>query len=171
MRRHRILTAAALVVGAVLAGSTGVVVGSDSTAALADDDWSWPTDPPRTVLRAFAGPAKSWMPGHRGIDLAASSPVLRAPADGVVHFAGVVVDRDVLSIDHGGGVLSSYEPVTALVVEGEAVERGQVIGTISAGHCASLCVHLGVRVDGEYRNPLLWLGGAQWPVLLPTRRG
>lgn len=136
-----------------------------------DGDWSWPVDPPRRVLAPFVAPLQPWAPGHRGIDVAAPGGVLRAPADGVVHFAGQVVDRPVLSIDHGEGVLSSYEPVVASVVEGESVRRGEVIGVIEAGHCATTCVHVGVRVDGEYRNPLLWLGGAIRPVLLPTRRG
>ncbi len=131
--------------------------------------WEWPVDPPRHVLAGFVGPPKPWQPGHRGVDLAASSTALRAPADGVVHYTGWVVDRGVLSIDHGGGVLSSYEPVVATVAEGESVEAGEIIGTIEPGHCATLCVHVGVRVDGEYRNPLIWLGGAERPVLLPTR--
>ena len=110
------------------------------------------------------------MPGHRGIDVAAIGEDVLAPADGIVRFAGIVVDRGVLSIDHGDGVVSSYEPVTALVAEGGAVERGQVVARLEPGHCATPCLHFGVRVDGAYRNPLRWLGGAEWPVLLPTRR-
>jgi len=140
-----------------------------SPTALAAEAWSWPVDPPRRVIGAFIGPPEPWRPGHRGIDIAAPSGVLRAPADGVVRFAGRVVDRGVLSIDHGGGLVSSYEPVEALVVEGESVSRGQVVASIDAGHCATGCVHMGLRDGGEYRNPLTLLGG-EWPVLLPTRR-
>ncbi|HWL01666.1 MAG TPA: M23 family metallopeptidase [Microbacteriaceae bacterium] len=134
------------------------------------DAWRWPVDPPRRVLKAFVGPPEPWLPGHRGIDIAARAEVLLAPAAGIVRFAGRVVDRGVLSIDHGDGIVSSYEPVEAVVAEGEAVARGQVIASIDLGHCAVPCVHVGVRIDGEYRNPLRWLGGAEWPVLLPTRR-
>ena len=90
-----------------------------------------------------------------------------APADGVVHFAGFVVDRPVLSIEHADGVLSSFEPVQTDLVAGDRVTRGQVIGTLLPGHCASPCLHLGARVDGEYVNPLLFLGGVGWSVLYP----
>ncbi len=91
-----------------------------------------------------------------------------APDDGVVHFAGFVVDRPVLSIEHTGGVLSSYEPVQTALVAGDRVTRGQVIGTLLPGHCASPCLHLGARVDGQYVNPLLFLGGVGWSVLYPS---
>jgi len=146
-----------------------LLLASSAHGPAAAEDWFWPVDPPRRVLRAFIGPPEPWQPGHRGIDVLAASDALVAPADGVVRFAGRVVDRGVLSIDHGGGVISSYEPVEALVAEGEAVSRGQILARIGDGHCASRCVHVGVRVDGAYRNPLLLLGGWQRPVLLPTR--
>jgi len=138
-------------------------------AAADTTPWSWPVAAPRQVIRAFLGPPEPWQPGHRGVDIAARDGELRSPADGVVRFAGWVVDRGVLSIDHGGGVISSYEPVSAFVAEGETVERGQPLARIEAGHCDVPCVHVGVRVDGEYRSPLRWLGGATWPILLPTR--
>ena len=92
-----------------------------------------------------------------------------APADGVVHFAGVVVDRPVLSLDHTGGVLSSYEPVTTHLLTGDTVHRGEVIGVVLPGHCAKTCLHLGVRIDGQYVSPLTFLGGIPRSVLLPTR--
>ena len=93
-----------------------------------------------------------------------------APADGVVHFAGWVVDRPVLSLAHGDGVISSYEPVESVLAEGYVVRRGDVIGTLLPGHCRTPCLHLGVRIDGEYVSPLLFLGGQPRAVLLPVRR-
>jgi murein DD-endopeptidase MepM/ murein hydrolase activator NlpD len=86
-----------------------------------------------------------------------------------VSFAGVVVDRGVLSIDHGGGVVSSYEPVTTELEAGDPVHAGEAVATIDRGHCADACVHMGVRVDGEYVSPMLYLGGVPRAVLLPTR--
>ena len=140
-------------------------------APLASDDgtWRWPVDPPRSIARPFIPPPTPYAAGHRGIDIRAPAGTLYAPASGVVHFAGVVVDRPVLSIDHGGGVISSYEPVLTTLVEGDAVTRGDVIGTVLPGHCASVCVHLGVRVDGQYVSPLRFLGGIPRAILLPTR--
>jgi murein DD-endopeptidase MepM/ murein hydrolase activator NlpD len=134
------------------------------------ESWRWPVDPPRSVARPFIAPETPYASGHRGIDIRAPAGMVFAPADGVVHFAGTVVDRPVLSIDHGGGVLSSYEPVVSTLSAGDVVSRGDPIGVVQPGHCASLCVHVGVRVDGQYVSPLAWLGGIPNSVLLPTRR-
>ena len=113
-------------------------------------------------------PPTPYASGHRGLDVrAAAGAEVRAPDDGVVHFAGFVVDRPVVSLRHAGGVLSSFEPVEPLVATGDRVARGQVIGTLLPGHCASPCLHLGARVDGGYVNPLLFLGGLDHAVLYP----
>jgi len=137
-------------------------------SAIEEPAWGWPVTGERVVLRPFIAPVERWSPGHRGVDLAAELPALVAPAAGTVRFAGWVVDRPVLSIDHGG-MISSYEPVTTELSAGEKVLRGERIGTVLPGHCAARCLHLGVRVDGEYRNPMRWLGEVPRAVLLPTR--
>lgn len=132
--------------------------------------WSWPVAPPHAIARPFVAPATEYGAGHRGIDIRApAGSVVRAPADGVVHFAGFVVDRPVLSISHAGGVLSSFEPVDPTVAAGDHVRRGQIVGILLAGHCSSSCLHLGARIDGEYVNPLLFLGEVPRAVLLPVR--
>ena len=169
------LPAAVLVVALVVGSSASAVAAPPPASATEPGSapWSWPVAAPRPVLRPFVGPEHPWSPGHRGIDVGAptGSPV-SAPDDGVVHFAGVVVDRPVLSLRHADGVLSSLEPVTTDLRAGDAVTRGQTIGTVVAGHCAEAeCVHLGARVDGEYDSPLLLLGLGRPSVLLPTRRG
>lgn len=137
--------------------------------------WSWPVSEPHPILTAYEHPAEVWSPGHRGIDIGvAETPDVAnvfAPETGVVHFAGVVVDRPVLSLEHAGGRLSSFEPVVAIVQLGETVEAGQPIGVVQPGHCGAVdCVHLGARIDGEYVNPLVLLGEIRPAVLLPTRR-
>lgn len=130
--------------------------------------WAWPTAAPHPIARPYLAPATPYAAGHRGIDIRAPAGAeVRAPADGVVHFAGVVVDRPVLSIAHGGGVLSSYEPVETALAPGDVVRRGDVIGTLAAGHCDGGCLHFGVRIGGEYVSPLLFLGGQSRAVLLP----
>lgn len=140
-----------------------------SLGAAAVPRWTWPVPPPHPVVRPFVAPDGPYGRGHRGVDLrAAAGSAVRAPDDGVVHFAGYVVDRPVLSIDHGGGLLSSFEPVDAVVARGDPVRRGQVVGTLLGGHCASACLHLGARVHGEYVNPLLFLGEVPRAVLLPV---
>lgn len=129
--------------------------------------WAWPVEP-HEVVRAFDAPATPYGPGHRGIDIAASAgSTVLAPQDGVVRFAGPVAGRPVLSIEHEGGLVSSFEPVEPLVAAGDAVERGQQIGVLQPGHAAGAArLHLGARLHGEYVDPLTLLG-VERPVLLP----
>lgn len=130
--------------------------------------WEWPLSGTPPVLRHFDRPPERWMAGHRGVDLGAVDGTVRSPADGVVVFAGTVVDRPVLTIDHGDGLLSSFEPVTASLGKGEAVRAGQAVGQISTEpHCPGLCVHWGVRRNGEYVNPLPFVSDRRPSVLLP----
>ena len=140
------------------------------SAAWASPDWAWPVSPRPAVSRHFEAPAQKWLPGHRGVDLHAppGTPV-RAPQDGVVSFVGVVVDREVLTVDHGDGHKSSFEPVSATVRVGDRVSRGQVIARVaSRGHGpGGDAVHWGVREDGEYVNPLRFVADLRPSVLLP----
>ncbi len=146
-----------------------LVPASASSAFPGDPVWNWPTDGQRIMLRPFIAPATPYAAGHRGIDVA-STGVAISPDDGIVHFAGFVVDRPVLSIMHAGGLLSSFEPVSSELREGDRVHRGQIIGVVEPGHCAQLCLHFGVRLHGEYLSPLNFLGGIPRSVLLPNSR-
>ena len=178
---HRSWWAAAVVISGGLLGLAGsaaahsqewgapeVPDATKATTRVEQGRWRWPLSGEQLVLRAFAAPVQPWSAGHRGVDLRAWETEVVAPADGVVRYAGWVVDRPVLSIEHDG-VISSFEPVTASVTAGDSVTAGQAVGRVEPGHCAVRCVHMGVRVAGEYRNPLLWLGGVPRAVLLPTR--
>ncbi len=128
--------------------------------------WEWPLAAAR-IVRPFVAPAHAYGPGHRGIDLIGAGPV-RAPADGVVAFRGMVAERGVVTIDHGVGLVSTLEPVRDGPPAGTVVRRGDEIGAVDAGgHAAPGTLHLGVRRDGEYINPLLLLGGLPRAVLLP----
>jgi murein DD-endopeptidase MepM/ murein hydrolase activator NlpD len=124
------------------------------------------------VIHGFqVGPAR-WSAGHRGVDLAARSGAeVRAPANGTVVFAGVLAGRPVLSIDHGGGLISSFEPALSRLQRGDSVERGEVVATLGPGptHCwPTSCLHWGVRQNGRYIDPLTLLPGQHGPaVLLP----
>jgi len=115
-------------------------------------------------------PAHPYGSGHRGIDIAgADGGDVVAPAAGVVHFAGWVVNRPLISVRHPDGLISSFEPVSSEHLAGAPVARGEVIGTLEPGHCVTACLHFGVRRHGEYVSPLLYLGGIPRAVLLPTR--
>ena len=131
--------------------------------------WRWPLAPRPRVLRGFDPPPKPWLSGHRGVDLdfAAGTQVV-SPAAGTVSFVGVVVDRPVITIDHGGGLRSSFEPVDSTLVAGSTVAAGQVIGTAIPGHCpAAQCLHWGVREGEDYVNPLQFVLDLRPSILLP----
>lgn len=132
-----------------------------TTPAASGGRLSWPLAPaPPTVTRYFDAPETPYGPGHRGVDLKASPGQQVLAADlGVVVFAGLVAGTSVVSIDHDGGLRTTYEPVTPAVSAGEQVYRGQVLGTVLPGHpgCpAPACLHWGVRhePDDLYVDPL-----------------
>lgn len=116
------------------------------------------------VVAPFDAPDAPWGPGHRGVDIAGSTgSVVHAAGDGVVAFVGMVVDRPVISIDHPDGIRTTYEPVTAVVEVGDAIARGQPIGTLvtDGSHCApAACLHWGARIGERYIDPLSLLSEA-----------
>ena len=94
--------------------------------------------------------------------------VVHAPADGVVAFRETVVDRPLLTIDHGRGVVTTFEPVESTLTPGTAVVAGQEIGTVArGGHTPADELHLGVRYDDVYINPMLMFGEVPRAILLP----
>jgi murein DD-endopeptidase MepM/ murein hydrolase activator NlpD len=129
-----------------------------------------PIEPFRAV-RLFDRPETPWGAGHRGIDLEATAgDVVLSPGDGIVTFAGPVVDRGVVTIGHFGDLVSSLEPVAATVAVGETVSAGDPIGFVTdeRGHCGKEpCLHWGVRRGGRYLNPLDVLAGFGPVRLLP----
>jgi murein DD-endopeptidase MepM/ murein hydrolase activator NlpD len=149
---------------------TGSAPGVNSAPQEAAGGWSWPLSPRPAVLRAFDPPAKPWLSGHRGVDLRAAhdgAPVT-SPAAGTVTFAGVVVDRPVITVDHGNGLRSSFEAVRSELTPGAAVAEGDVLGWIQPGHCGpGPCVHWGVRRGETYLNPLGFVTDLRPSVLLP----
>lgn len=103
------------------------------------------------------------------MDLAAvaGTPVLAAGA-GTVAFAGTVAGRGVVSVEHPGGLRTTYEPVSPTVTAGDRVARGERIGTVLPGHlgCPStVCLHWGVLRGSEqakqYLDPLRLLAAAR----------
>ena len=123
--------------------------------------WTSPLGDPPRVARPFAPPASPYGPGHRGVDLAGApgTPVLAA-GDGVVVFAGMVAGRPVVSVEHPGGLRTTYEPVDPVVAAGQAVARGSPIGAVRAGHTGcpdAACLHWGLRRGETYLDPMMLL--------------
>ena len=133
--------------------------------------WTWPADGP--VLRPFVlGDDPYAAAQHRGVDIASpSGGLVRAPASGVVSFAGAVP---------GGGRTVTIQTadgysVTLVHLGGIGVERGQELaegaGVGTAGPSgdaehAEPYVHLGVRVTADpigYVDPLGLLPAREAP--------
>lgn len=111
------------------------------------------------VLKAFDKPEHNWLPGHRGVDLAAApGSTIRAPQDGVVHFVGSVAGVPTLSIVHPDGVRTTYQPVESPLQRGESVLAGQEIGTLTQHPSQSPGLQWGAVMGGEYINPLSLVG-------------
>jgi murein DD-endopeptidase MepM/ murein hydrolase activator NlpD len=138
-------------------------------APVTGESWVWPLAGPRSVAAPYRAPAHEYGAGHRGVDLVAEpGTTVFAPAEGVVAFRGTVVDRPLLTIEHPGGLVSTLEPVTSALIPGEAVVAGQPLGSVGAGgHTPTGAVHLGVRLNGDYINPMLLFGPVARAVLLP----
>ncbi|MEO7124742.1 MAG: peptidoglycan DD-metalloendopeptidase family protein [Nakamurella sp.] len=165
-RRFSRVFACVFVVGLALV--VGPKAGAAPTAALADSGIFTPPLP-LAVITDFRPAATKYGAGHRGVDLAATAgESVVAAADGVVVYAGKLADRGVVSIEHRGGLRTTYEPVLATVAAGDQVRRGDPIGVIEAGHppCApAICLHFGARLpDHVYLDPLALFG--PWTVHL-----
>lgn len=131
--------------------------------------WSWPLSGARVVTEPFRAPAHEYGAGHRGIDLSSSiGAVVLAPADGTIAFRGTVVDRPLLTITHEGGLVTTLEPLRSTLDPGASVVAGQELGVVDGGgHTPAGALHLGVRRDGAYINPLLLFGELPRAILLP----
>ncbi|MGW8568403.1 murein hydrolase activator EnvC family protein [Isoptericola sp. NPDC055881] len=159
--------------GALAASASSLGLGGSAPAepppAGADAPWERPV--PGPVAHPFDPPARRWLAGHRGADLAATAGgQVRAPAAGVVSFAGKVAGKPVVVVTHPGGLRSTFEPVTADVRVGARVGPGAVLGVLAPtpGHCApASCLHWGVRRGEVYLDPLAFLGEQAPIVLLP----
>jgi murein DD-endopeptidase MepM/ murein hydrolase activator NlpD len=160
-----LLTTAALPASGASPGLAGTRTGAGFVPP-----WEWPLSPKPEVSRKFEPPPKPWSSGHRGVDLrAAPAQQVLSPADGTVSFVGWVVDRPVITIDHGSGLRSSFEPVSSTLTVGETVREGQSVGTLSTeAHCPFACVHWGVRLHGEYVDPLAYVMDKRPSILLPV---
>lgn len=127
------------------------------------------------VIREYRQSETPYTAGHRGIDYeAALGQAVFAPAEGQVHFVGKVVNRQLISLDHGQQIFTAFEPVCSQLTEGDSVDSGQLIGEVCEGeasydpHCEhSTCLHFSVRKNGEYLSPLWFTGELTPSRLLP----
>lgn len=125
---------------------------------------------PGEVVASFAPPPTPYGPGRRGVRLAAEpGEAVRAVRSGRVAFAGPVAGTPWVTVDHGGGLATSYGPVAPLVAVGQQVAAGALLGRLvedAEVGSAQAGLHWGARVQSAYIDPLELLG-AWRPTLLP----
>lgn len=115
------------------------------------------------VTRRADIPEKNWLPGHRGVDLAArTGQDILSSDDGVVAYVGVIAGVPVVSVDHPDGIRTTYQPVHATVRVGDEVKEGQPIGRMAPPHGEHDGLHWGARSGKDaYINPLSLLDAPQ----------
>jgi murein DD-endopeptidase MepM/ murein hydrolase activator NlpD len=114
-----------------------------------------PADPPlpdpSVVLRRYA-PVEPYS-GHWGVDLSApvGTPV-RSIAEGTVTFAGFVAGMRSVTVDHGGGLRSTYSYLSAVAVGPGTISKGVVLGRSGEDHGIA-ALHLSIRAGDRYVDP------------------
>ncbi|UFU04159.1 M23 family metallopeptidase [Ruania suaedae] len=154
-----------LIIAAVATAAPATPASPAAEGTSATPRWEWPLQPPPPdpaagLTRGFERPPAPWAAGHRGVDLpAAPGTAVHTAGAGRITFAGIVVDRPLVVVEHAGGLRTSYEPVRPQVEVGDAVAAGERIGSLaSGGHCEG-CLHWGVRnAAGTYLDPLHLFG-------------
>ena len=138
------------------------------------------------IVRGFEASAGTYGPGHRGVDIGGRvGEAVRAPAGGRVEFAGPVAGVTWVSLLVAPGVTVTVGPLLdAQVAAGQRVRALAPVGRLGPGHGPALgpghgpahapaygmALHLGLRVDGVYVDPLPYLLDRPRPRLAPLLR-
>jgi murein DD-endopeptidase MepM/ murein hydrolase activator NlpD len=138
------------------------------------------------IVRGFEASAGTYGPGHRGVDVGGRvGEAVRAPAGGRVEFAGPVAGVTWVSLLVAPGVMVTVGPLLdAQMAAGQRVRALAPVGRLGLGHGPSLgsghgpapapaygmALHLGLRVDGVYVDPLPYLLDRPRPRLAPLLR-
>ena len=116
----------------------------------------WPVSGPVTSPFGWR-----WGRMHEGIDIAAASgtPIGAAAAGTVIYSGWLGGYGNVIVIDHGGGISTTYGHQSSLAAgNGAYVAQGQVIGYVgSTGHSTGPHLHFEVRLNGVPQDPLGYL--------------
>lgn len=141
----------------LLAGASSSVSGPVGGGQLA-----WPANGPVTSGFGYrTHPIFGDTRLHAGIDIGASygSPVWAAD-DGTVTYAGTMSGYgNVIVVDHGGGLATTYNHLSAFSVSsGMHVSRGRQVGNVGCtGYCTGPHLHFEVRINGTPVDPMPYL--------------
>lgn len=141
------------------------------SARLWDLPWAIPIDLGGDVrISGYFGEERSFNGGprgghHGGTDIGAPSGVpVRATNHGTVVLAELTLVRgNLVVVDHGAGVLSSYGHMESLAVGvGDTVVRGQTVGIVgTTGLSTGPHLHWEMATAGVLVDGLRWLDGTQ----------
>jgi len=136
---------------------------------------AWPlapvsvTSPFGTRLHPFTGVYQL----HQGADLAAfRGQRVGAAGDGTVTYAGYGKGYGrYVEVDHGGGVMTRYGHLSAILVEaGAAVKQGEALGLAgSSGVSTGVHLHFELWRGGQAVDPLVELGSPEKAVPVAHR--
>jgi murein DD-endopeptidase MepM/ murein hydrolase activator NlpD len=118
----------------------------------------------------FGQPGPHWASGfHTGLDFAAPvGTMVVAARPGVVSVSHPTWAGNLVSINHGSGLVTRYAHLSAVFVKpGEQVAGGQTIGAVGQlGNALGPHLHFEVLISGTPVDPMLFLsgghGGAGW---------
>ena len=141
-----------------------VVVGAKNVVYVGNNTyWAWPTVKPYRFSSMY-GYRRDPVTGkpssmHRGVDIVGTpSDNIFAIQSGTVIASGYSSDMgNHVDIDHHNGYISIYMHLKSRVVKkGDQVEKGQLIGVMgSTGKSTGKHLHLAIKKNGHYINPLL----------------
>lgn len=138
---------------------TGMVI---RTSAIPNDGgWVYPLPEEAGIASPFGyrvHPIYNEWRLHAGVDLAAESgtPIYAVRAGTVTVSTYSSSAGNMVVIDHGGGFTStSMHMLFSVVLSGQTVEQGQIIGYVgSTGDSTGPHLHLGIQYNGDYVDPM-----------------
>jgi murein DD-endopeptidase MepM/ murein hydrolase activator NlpD len=137
------------VVAAVLAITLGAATVGTATepAGAQPPPFVPPVDAP--ISDPYRPPATPYGAGNRGLEYATRpGTAVAASAEGFIAFAGIIAYERYVSIDHDGGIRTTYSYLATIeVVAGQRVAQGDVVGE------AGDLLHFGARRFRQYIDP------------------
>lgn len=126
--------------------------------------FAWPVPASHRITSQY-GEMEDRLSAHNGVDIGASKPKVDgdqivAAYDGVVTIATKSSSAgNWIWINHGSGIYTVYMHNSKMLVsEGQKVTKGQVIALMgNTGNSTGTHLHFGVRVNGVFVNPRLYL--------------
>ncbi len=126
--------------------------------------FAWPCPGATRITSPFGyreAPTPDATTYHQGIDIGADlgDPAVAAMSGTVIHTGYIDYMGNTIMIDIGSGYTIVYEHLSGYACSvGDKVEYGQVVGYVgSTGASTGEHLHFGVRHNGEYEDPMIYL--------------